>query len=161
MTMPLIVTFRISAIALENNHRDFLDKNAKMLLERIQRTLEYVNHDYIFCSLIELLPELFACTAQYESQKDGLFTGIRDALLRLFSKDIKLITPETFQNPTRIWRLIYLIQSIVRKTPAAVAFFAANLLYFGKELLQIYLKCLSNPANRINHHVFAPKKRTP
>lgn len=161
MAMPLIATFRISAIALENNHLGLLDKNAKTLLERIQRTLEYVDHDFIFCSLIELLPELFACTTQYESQKDGLFTGIRDTLLHLFSTDIKLITPNTFQNPTRIWRLIYLIQSIVRKTPAAVTFFAANLLYFGMELQQLYAKCMANPVMRDNRHGFVPKKQTP
>ena len=161
MAMPLIVTFRISAIALENNHLGFLDKNAKTLLERIQRTLEYVDQDYIFCSLIELLPELFAFTTQYESQKDELFTGIRDTLLHLFSTDIKLITPNTFQNPTRIWRLVYLIQSIVKKTPAAVSFFAANLLYFGRELQQLYVKCMSNPAMRDNRRGFVPKKQTP
>ena len=160
MAMPLVVTFRISAIALESGHIGFLDRNAKSLLEKILRTLEDIDRDYIFCSLIELLPELFACTLQYETQKDNLFTSIRDALLNLFKKEIKLITPETFQRPTRIWRLVYLIQSIVQKTPVAVAFFAENLLYFGNELLQLYRTCMAYPGSRMNRHLLIPKKPT-
>ena len=56
LSMPLIVSFRITVMSLPYFKAAFIEKNAECLGKRIDCIANYIQYNYIFCSLIELLP---------------------------------------------------------------------------------------------------------
>ena len=55
MSMPLITTLRLTVYALPY-YSDFLPKNSENLLKKVTCLAKHVSIDFIFASLIELLP---------------------------------------------------------------------------------------------------------
>ena len=56
LIVPLITLFRITVFSLPHFSHTFLEKNISNLQPKIDRMLEFVDHNEIFSSLLELLP---------------------------------------------------------------------------------------------------------
>ena len=155
MTMPIVVSFRISAMSLGYFKNEFLEKNAENLQKKICRVLEYVDRGYVFGSMIELLPgissyphsylEIFSCPLPYSTTVLQLLNAIRDTLISIFQTDLKLIPPSNTRHPTRLWRVVYLIKVIVDRTPSALPPFATSLLQCCEQLHSRYRELASDP----------------
>ena len=57
--MPIIVSFKITVKSLPQFHNRFVEINAENLKNKILQILTSVHYNYVFCSLIELLPGIF------------------------------------------------------------------------------------------------------
>ena len=168
MIMPIVVSFRISAMSLVYFKNEFLEKNAENLQKKICRVLEYVDRSYVFGSMIELLPgmassvtsfiELFACPLPYSTSIQQLLSAVRDALFDIFRRDIRLINPESFRHPTRAWRVLYLIRCIIQRTPTVMYQFARNLILACDPVYTLFQSISTD--SRTQRYLFTPDNET-
>lgn len=156
MVMPIIVTFRIAALAIPRFQAEFVEKNAENLQRKIVRTLPYIDHNYIFSAFIELLPglslplfsptALFSLTPPYQPNTHRLLLAVKDALLALVAADLPKITPQTCQQPTRAWRSLHLLVTIVRQSPGALPQLLSDLMLCCEQVYALYKSLAATPA---------------
>ena len=168
MTMPIVVSFRISAMSLGYFKNEFLEKNAENLQKKICRVLEYVDRGYVFGSMIELLPgissyphsylEIFSCPLPYSTSIQQLLSAVRDALFDIFRRDIRQINSETFRHPTRAWRVLYLIRCIIQRTPTVMYQFARNLILACEPVYSLFQSISTD--SRTQRYLFTPDNET-
>lgn len=156
MVMPIIVTFRIAALAIPRFQAEFVEKNAENLQRKIVRTLPYIDHNYIFSAFIELLPglspppfsraALFSLSPPYQPNTHRLLLAVKDALLALVAADLPKITPQTCQQPTRAWRSLHLLVTIVRQSPNALPQLVSDLMLCCEQVYALYKSLAATPA---------------
>ena len=156
MVMPIIVTFRIAALAIPRFQAEFVEKNAQNLERKIVRTLPYIDHNYIFSAFIELLPglslppfsrsALFSLSPPYQPNTHRLLLAVKDALLALIAADLPKITPQTCQQPTRAWRCLHLLVAIVRQSPNALPQLVSDLVLCCEQVYALYKSLAASPA---------------
>ena len=156
MVMPIIVTFRIAALAIPRFQAEFVEKNAENLQRKIVRTLPYIDHNYIFSAFIELLPglslplfsrtALFSLSPPYQPNTHRLLLAVKDALLALVAADLPKITPQTCQQPTRAWRSLHLLVTIVRQSPGALPQLLSDLMLCCEQVYALYKSLAATPA---------------
>lgn len=156
MVMPIIVTFRIAALAIPRFQAEFVEKNAENLQRKIVRTLPYIDHNYIFSAFIELLPglslplfsrtALFSLSLPYQPNTHRLLLAVKDALLALVAADLPKITPQTCQQPTRAWRSLHLLVTIVRQSPNALPQLVSDLMLCCEQVYALYKSLAATPA---------------
>ena len=156
MVMPIIVTFRIAALSIPRFQAEFVEKNAENLQRKIVRTLPYIDHNYIFSAFIELLPglspppfsraALFSLSLPYQPNTHRLLLAVKDALLALVAADLPKITPQTCQQPTRAWRSLHLLVTIVRQSPNALPQLVSDLMLCCEQVYALYKSLAATPA---------------
>lgn len=156
MVMPIIVTFRIAALAIPRFQAEFVEKNAENLQRKIVRTLPYIDHNYIFSAFIELLPglslplfsrtALFSLSPPYQPNTHRLLLAVKDALLALVAADLPKITPQTCQQPTRAWRSLHLLVTVVRQSPNALPQLVSDLMLCCEQVYALYKSLAATPA---------------
>ena len=156
MVMPIIVTFRIAALAIPRFQAEFVEKNAENLQRKIVRTLPYIDHNYIFSAFIELLPglspppfsptALFSLSPPYQPNTHRLLLAVKDALLALVAADLPKITPQSCQQPTRAWRSLHLLVTIVRQSPGALPQLLSDLMLCCEQVYALYKSLAATPA---------------
>ena len=155
LSMPIIVSFRITAMSLPYFKVEFIEKNAENLSKRVDCIMNYIQYNYIFCSLIELLPgsrspsslpiELFSVPLPYSATTQTLLSTVKESLFRIFKKDIALITVASYKRSTRVWRVLYLIQCIIERTPSVLPFFVSDLLICCDQVHRLFREFASDP----------------
>lgn len=155
MVMPILITFRITVLSVPCFNGDFVEKNAANLEKKITRTLAFVDHDYIFSSFIELLPGsvvstpshvvLFSVPQPYPPATQSLFHHVRETLLSIYKTDIRKITAQTCQQPTRTWRCLYLLSEIVTRTPSVLPLFLSDLILCCEQVYGLYKSIAAVP----------------
>lgn len=155
LSIPIIVSFRITVMSLPYFKSAFVEKNADFLAKRIDCIANYIQYNYIFCSLIELLPcasfasssslALFSILPPYTPAVQSLFSTVKEALFRVFKKDITLITPATFKRSTRVWRVLHLIKIIIQSNPAVLPLFISDLLICCEQVHRLFRELATDP----------------
>ena len=168
MIMPLIVSFRISAMSLPLFRNAYLEMNAENLKKKICIVLEYMDRGYIYGSLLELIPgefgfsasriELFACSQPYSPNVLRLLNAIRDSLLSIFNHDLELIPPSSPRQTTRLWRVVYLMKAITDRSAASFPLFMTYLVRCCEQLHSLYRMILEDArkAPYLSYHETEP-----
>lgn len=151
--MPLIATFRLTVYSFPY-FPDFIEKNAKNLLDKITCLCPYLSSNLVFTSYIEILPGLFLYlhfsllvlfTAKQTTDVTKLLTSIKEVLLTKYRCDFNTITEKDYKKTTCVWRIFYLFSIIIDKTPSIISLFINDILTCGKEILSKLTYLFADP----------------
>ncbi len=81
----------------------------------------------------------------YAPSVQSLFAIVKEALFRVFKKDIALITPTTCKRSTRVWRVLYLIKIILQRNPAMLSLFVSDLLLCCDQVHRLFRELAADP----------------
>ena len=86
-------------------------------------------------SIIHSFVDLYSGKRPYSSATVTVHSAIRNTILTWFSDTFAQYSADSLEKDTTIWRTLYLVCEIVKKTPSTITQFASFLLSCGKQLL--------------------------
>ena len=101
------------------------------------------------------LLEIFAVkeNSQNPSPLRELRRNIKDCLFSIFEKDFSLISQKVDKKLTRAWRVLYLLDKIIEKTPSAMVLFLDRLKLCLKAVIKMFIDVFINQGNQGNQRI--------